>query len=161
MQKHSNRRSIVATSSLNYKKAAHLLARGPTHLSNIVQKHLHIATGKLRIRQRKKMSSSPPFLRLPTEILQLIALELPVQSQAVIALTNKSLNFLIGTLSWKKLADESYRQPRTEFLKLLEKDVCAELWLCPFCNVLHLIRFVSFRDKERLLKMRSLLNYIS
>lgn len=73
---------------------------------------------------------------LPTEIIQYIANYLPLDSRAVLALTNRTLCFHVGTESWKELKIPSQKVLRMEFLELLERDV-PHLWLCRTCQNLH------------------------
>ena len=134
-------RQTFSSSSLNLKhvkRAFQSLVNVKPSLKTRSQSQAEEVLSISPLRQEKSLGTADcPFLRLPWELLQLIALKLPLQYQASLALTSKALNHILGSSSWKLLEDKRRRTNRTEFLDLLERDLCAELWHCPFCSMFH------------------------
>ena len=85
---------------------------------------------------KRNTAKDCPFVNLPAEILQQIYDYLPLQSRAALALANKSLSYVVGNLAWKTLTYPNETRNRMDFLASLERDTCAEIWLCPSCGVL-------------------------
>ena len=85
----------------------------------------------------KAAAPSCLLTNLPVFIIQYITGELPLSSQAVLALVSRSLHSAIGSVSWTKLSAKSLREEHLMFLKLLARDTYATHWLCESCSTLH------------------------
>ena len=86
------------------------------------------------------------------EVIRLIDDELPLSSRAALVLTCKKLNHNIGNGSWLLLTPKGPgKEERANFLKLLERDLCSERWLCDSCLSLHSksIAYEALQQKQK------------
>ena len=72
--------------------------------------------------------------RLPYELLQHIAHQLPLSSAASLALCSKSICYVVGLQYWHDLS--SHTLEKAKFLELIEKDYPGP-WLCHIGTILH------------------------
>ena len=129
-----------------------VFSRVKTAMSSVIRIQAVAVTRMLKsqlcTKSCKDVAKDCPFTNLPTEILQLICCNLPLQSRAALALTNKSLTHVVGNSAWKTLTNPNETENRMDFLTLLERDLCAEFWLCLPCGVLrpkaHLLSYRIF-----------------
>lgn len=97
----------------------------PPHQNPFIMAHLESACG----------NHSPSMLeRLPTEILQLIAGQLPLSSAAALSLCSKSICHVIGLQYRHNLSSQTLE--KQDFLVLIERDYPG-YWLCHVCTKLH------------------------
>lgn len=82
-------------------------------------------------------ASRAPIMKLPTELLQMIAGYLPISDLAALALSCHRLYHVVGT-SWSPLKEED----RSAFLTVLQRDL-PSMYLCQTC-----VRFHSFDQQE-------------
>jgi hypothetical protein len=84
--------------------------------------------------QRSDALENSPLAKLPTELLQQVANDLPVASAASFSLSCRNIHLLIGTQYLKNLAT-SYHETLV-FLKLIEHDLQNQI-VCNSCRKLH------------------------
>lgn len=82
------------------------------------------------------------LLHLPTEIILLIACELPISSTACLTLTSRRLSQILGPGFWQSLKSEA-PDVFLEFLILLEKDLPGH-FLCQQCIRFHRIDVIQW-----------------
>ena len=94
-----------------------------------IMAHLETKSGWL-----SKGNHSSILERLPHELLQHIAHQLPLSSAASLALCSKSICYIVGLQYWHGLS--SHTLEKAKFLEIIEKDHPGH-WLCYVCTVLH------------------------
>ena len=87
-------------------------------------------------KMRALNSPSTQLLDMPTELLRLIANNLPCESEASLTLTCKHLKLTLGTRSWISLREKGFRFMKVNFLKSLSRDH-SMLLPCDSCALLH------------------------
>ena len=80
-------------------------------------------------------ASSSQFLRLPPELIILLADNLPMPSGACLALCNRRLARILGPRFWRSLQSEG-PDVRLAFLSILAKDL-PQHFSCQYCIYLH------------------------
>lgn len=91
--------------------------------------HLESRCGRL-----SRKDSTSILERLPSELLQHIARQLPLSSAASLAFCSKSICSVVGRQYWHDLSSQTLE--KETFLTLIEKDHPGH-WLCHVCTILH------------------------
>ena len=84
---------------------------------------------------RSKSDSKPKnalLERLPVELLQSTACQLPVSSAASLALCNKYICYVVGRHYWHALRSQPIEKDK--FLTIIERDLPSH-WLCHLCSI--------------------------
>lgn len=96
--------------------------------------HYSSIIAHLKKSRRARNHSSSILERLPSELLQLIAGDLPLSSAASLSFSCKSICYVVGIQYWHDLSSQPLE--KEIFLAFIEKDHPA-YWLCHVCNILH------------------------
>ncbi len=86
---------------------------------------------------RSKSDSKPKnalLERLPVELLQSTACQLPVSSAASLALCNKYICYVVGRHYWHALRSQPIEKDK--FLTIIERDLPSH-WLCHLCSIFY------------------------
>ena len=89
---------------------------------------------------RRKSSPLSPLFKLPPELIQHIAAQLPPSSAAAFALSSHGLSQIVGTRFWRKCNELSWEQEKHALLDLISKDLVDYIH-CHRCIKLHRAEF--------------------
>jgi hypothetical protein len=94
--------------------------------------------------EAKEKATASQLLRLPPEIILLVASMLPTPSAACLALCSRHLNLILGSGSWGSLQSEA-PDFLLAFLSSLAKDL-PQHFVCQECACLHRMSAVKWPD---------------